>query len=50
MILLTTTAMIGEKNRLLVTEEPVVLEKQPVEFGRKSTDHFRGRIYRIYPV
>ena len=41
--------MIGE-NRQLVTNEPVVFEKQPVEVQdcRKIMDYFRG-IYRIYP-
>ena len=42
--------MIGE-NQLLVTDELVEFEKQPVEVQddcRKVTDHFRG-IYGIYP-
>ena len=41
--------MIGE-NRQLVTDEPVEIEKWPVEVQdfREITDHFRG-IYRIYP-
>ena len=40
--------MNGE-NRLLVTDEPVEFEKQPVEVQdfRKITDHLRG-IYTIY--
>ena len=38
-----------EKNRQLVTNEPVEFEKQPVEVhgSRKITDRFKG-IYRIY--
>ena len=41
--------MIG-KNRQLVTDEPVELEKSPVEVQdcKKITNHFRG-IHRIYP-
>ena len=41
-------AMSGE-NRPLVTDEPVELEKQPVEVQdfMKSTDHFQG-IYGKY--
>ena len=39
----------NRENRLLVTDEPVELEKRPVEVGdsRKVTDHFRG-ICRMY--
>jgi hypothetical protein len=42
--------MIGE-NRQLVTDEPIVFEKYPVEVQdcRKMTHHFKG-IYRIYPI
>ena len=38
------------ENRQVVTDEPVELEKSPVEVqdGRKITDHFRG-ISRTYP-
>ena len=44
-----TCPMFGE-NRQLVTDEPVELEKYPVEVQdcRKITDWFR-RIYGIYP-
>ena len=42
--------MIGE-NRQLVTDEPVVFEKEPVDVQdcRKITDHFKGIYRRIYP-
>ena len=42
--------MIGE-NQQLVTDEPVEVEKRPVEVPdcKKITDHFGGIYRRIYP-